>query len=111
MSFQWCVVTEIKRIKFMADYGCHPLWRADGIDVGNIDPRTIPLSEELIRELGLWIELLDGALDWDYPPDTVWPKNFWADFNERGKALAQRVRDELGPDVDIVEEFWGEDQG
>ena len=100
----------VRHLKFMADYHCWPLWHGDGSgEVGNIDPATLPISDALKAALLVWPEQIDNALDWDYPPDTVWPGGFWTNFNAEGRELAARLRAELGPGYQVEEHFWGED--
>ncbi len=31
----------------MADYFCYPLWHDDGINMGDIGPASLPISNEL----------------------------------------------------------------
>jgi len=96
------------RIKIMADYGCWPLWHAGGGEVGNIDPQSLPLSDELKSDLNGWAAKLDGALDWDDPGNTKWPDGFFSEFNREGRELAERLRGELGPCYEVAEMYRGE---
>lgn len=91
----------------MADYRCWPLWHDGGVEVGNIDPQSLPLSAELVADLNGWAEKLDAALNWDDPGHTQWPDGFFAEFNRQGRDLADRLRHELGPQYEVTEHFWG----
>ena len=35
------------KIRLMADYFCYPLWHDDGINMGDIGPASLPISNEL----------------------------------------------------------------
>jgi hypothetical protein len=96
------------RVKLMADYACWPLWHDGHGEVGNIDPRSLPLSEELIAALNIWAAKLDNALNWADPGNTEWPDGFFAEFNRQGRELAERLRYELGPSYVVTGRFWGE---
>ncbi|NUT18747.1 MAG: hypothetical protein HOV77_06145 [Hamadaea sp.] len=89
----------MKSVKVMPEYGCYPLW-LNGVD---ISPHDFPLSTELRDELLSWSEEYDSTLDIDNPADsgfvTVGQK---VDFAERGKRLAERVKEELGLDWRVV---------
>jgi hypothetical protein len=95
-----------RRIKLMADYFCHPLWHNGGVDVGDIEPASLPISEDLQRDLDAWARAFDAILDMDDPankggfesPQAV------ARFVADGAQLAQRLRDELGPGWDV--DYW-----
>ena len=90
------------RIELMADYRCWPLWHDGGDEVGNIDPQSLPLSEELIADLNDWAATLDDGLNWADPGNTKSPDGFFDEFNHRGRDLAKRLRDELGPTYEIT---------
>ena len=96
------------RIKLMADYECWPLWHQGDGEVGNIDPRSIPLSEGLVVDLQEWAAKLDGTLNWADAGNTKWPDGFFAEFNHQGRELAKRLRCELGPSYEVTEQLWGE---
>ena len=48
------------KIKLMPDYCCHPLWGIDADNIGNINPATLPLSQETIKRLEKWANMLNG---------------------------------------------------
>ena len=100
----------MRRIKLMADYHCWPLWTVDTETdgFGDVDPDTLPISDLLKQDLMAWAQQLDAALDWNDPAGTVWPAGFWTRFNARGAALAERLRAELGPEVEVLTHFWGD---
>lgn len=95
-----------RRIKMMADYFCHPLWRNGGVEVGDIDPASLPISEGLQRDLDAWARAFDAILDMDDPAN----KGGWEspqardDFAARGADIAQRLREELGPGWEV--DYW-----
>ena len=90
------------RIKLMADYGCWPLWHGDDGEVGNIDPRSLPLSKTLIKDLLDWAAKLDNSLDWDDPANTEWPEGFLAEFDGQRRTLAERLQAELGSSYEVT---------
>ena len=97
-------------IRLRADYQSWPTWRRTGDEAwDNIDPADLPISPGLRADLKAWADLLDRTLNWDDPGGTVWPPNFWSDFNGRGRALAARLKAELGPDYRVEQHLWGED--
>ncbi|MEH1929068.1 MAG: hypothetical protein V7K14_17310 [Nostoc sp.] len=49
----------------MADYGCYPLWWVSSDEIGNIDPETLPLSQETIKRLEKWEEIYNAKLNWE----------------------------------------------
>jgi hypothetical protein len=92
-----------RRIRLMADYFCHPLWRNCGVDVGNIDPADIPISADLKGDLEAWARAFDSILDMDDPANKGGFESPQARdaFAVRGEDLARRLRAELGPGWDI----------
>ena len=92
-----------RRIRLMADYFCHPLWRNGGAEVGDIDPATLPISDGLKRDLDAWARAFDAILDMDDPANKGGFQSPQArdDFTARGADLARRLRDELGPAWEI----------
>ncbi|MFV8808600.1 hypothetical protein ACNSPD_00655 [Yersinia enterocolitica] len=93
----------MKTIKLMADYGCHPIWGTTPNDFGDISPNELPISIELQDSLKRWADRFEAILNMDDPASsrfksTSEEKMFIAD----GYELAQRLRDELGSEYEII---------
>lgn len=95
-----------RKIKVMADYFCHPLWQNSGVDVGNIDPTRLPISDGLKSDIDAWARAFDAILDMDDPANKggFESPQAAADFAAQGAQLADRLRGELGPDWDVA--YW-----
>lgn len=61
-----------RTLKLMADYGAWPLWDS-GAPEYNVDPKTLPLSEEPQRRLFAWAQVYDATLNQEYPPSSAFP--------------------------------------
>ncbi|MTJ14578.1 hypothetical protein FJR11_18755 [Anabaena sp. UHCC 0187] len=91
------------KIKLMADYGCYPLWWASSDKVGDIDPETIPLSEETISRLEKWADIYNATLNWQDPgnsPDLS-PEEAAA-FEQEGISLWKQLQKELAPNYEVI---------
>jgi hypothetical protein len=88
-------------IKLMADYDCYPLWHGGGDQIGNIDPRTLPISTALVEALRDWAAEYDSRLDRKDGSVSVTPEAEEA-FDRTGIELARRLRQELGAGWDVV---------
>jgi hypothetical protein len=87
----------------MADYQCFPLWEASPGAVGNIDPQDLPLSLALKQELRIWAERFDETLNLDDPASSGFgSEQARKKFRQEGRALAQRLQEELGTAYAIV---------
>lgn len=87
----------------MADHFCWPLWTPLDQGPGNLDPASLPLSDQLVRELLLWAARWDAILDMDYPPDSGFASAEEEDrFNADGRALATRLARELGGAYEVT---------
>lgn len=88
-----------RRLKLMADYGCHPLWDYDegGELCGNPAPVALPLSTELVAEINAWADWFNSWVDMRDPHDSrrVLPEEAEA-FNRAGRRLWAALRRELG---------------
>lgn len=87
----------MKTIKLMADYQCYPLWHVSPNEFGDIDPRSLPISALLSKELLDWATTYDNTLNWEDP----WCSGFENDeavesFKSQGMKLAEQLRQELG---------------
>jgi hypothetical protein len=92
----------MRNIKLMPDYGCFPLWEASAGAVGNIDPRTLPLSVGLTSELEKWAEQYDATLDVDNPLSSGFTSSeHERDFADVGRRLCTLIQQELGHEFSI----------
>jgi hypothetical protein len=96
-------------VLMFADWRCWPTWTVDetgGTD--NVTPRDLGLSETLSTELIAWSQEYDAIFDADYPPDTEFPSpRAEREWVERGRQLAVRVTQELGPDIEVRSPYLG----
>ncbi|MEC4891582.1 MAG: hypothetical protein SAL07_06945 [Oscillatoria sp. PMC 1051.18] len=92
------------KIKLMADYGCEPLWWADEDKVGNIQPETLPLTDETIKRLQKWAIAYSETLNWSDPANSP---GFGSEearkaFAQEGISLWKQLRQELAPDYEVI---------
>lgn len=91
-----------RTLKLMADYGAWPLWDSEAPEY-NVDPKTLPLSEETKRRLVAWAQVYDATLNQEYPPDSAFPsQEAERAFRREGSLLMQQLRSELGSDYEVV---------
>ncbi len=91
------------KIKLMADYGCYPLWWASSDKVGDIDPETMPLTEETISHLEKWADIYNATLNWQDPgnsPDLS--PEAAAAFEQEGISLWKQLQKELAPNYEVI---------
>lgn len=71
-----------------------------------VDPARLPISQQLYDELTRLIDWYDTSMNWDYPPNPgPWRERECERFNESARHALGRLRIELGPDWEIVDEF------
>jgi hypothetical protein len=91
--------TSSRRIKLMADYGCSPLW--DMINIYNIDPSHLQLSDTTQKDLDNWATQYDETLNHDDPPASNFkPPLSLKLFNLEGHRLWTQLKKEL-PDYEV----------
>lgn len=92
-----------KKIRLMADYGCYPLWWDEPDQVGDLDPKSLPLTQEIIQRLYNWADAFDARLDFDDPDNSpeVTPEQTET-FESEGLSLWQQLQKELFPDYEVV---------
>lgn len=81
-------------IRLAAEYVAHPLWeRTPGREPGDIDPSTLPISDELVHELASWNgdyqDIARNDFEFQSHQDESLSKS-------RGRELAARLAHELG---------------
>lgn len=85
------------KIKMMPDYHCYPLWGAMDENIGNIDPKSLPISKELIKDLTCWAKQYDSTLNLEDPLNSGFPdENSALLFKKNGEELFLRLKKELG---------------
>ncbi|EEF60033.1 hypothetical protein Cflav_PD3092 [Pedosphaera parvula Ellin514] len=86
----------------MADYQCFPLWEAPPGTVGNINPKDLPLSNNLRRDLAKWAEWYDSTLNLDDPAKSGFPnESIREEFKRTGEELGRRLKEELCKDFAV----------
>lgn len=89
--------------KLMADYHCFPLWHAASCEVGNVDPRELPISVELCKKLLDWAQIYDATLNDEDPANSGFTSiEAKLQFSHDGDQLAEALRIELGRDYNIL---------
>ncbi|MBD2666045.1 hypothetical protein B6N60_04989 [Richelia sinica FACHB-800] len=92
-----------EKIKLMADYGCYPLWWASSDKAGDIDPETMPLSEETISRLAKWADIYDAKLNWEDPSSSSFSTlDAQTAFEKEGISLWKQLQKELAPNYEVV---------
>ena len=91
------------RLKLMSDYHCFPLWEMQEGCYQNINPRDLPLSNELRSALHLWAASYDRTLNDDYPPDSGFASSQDEEaFEAEGLRLWQELQRELRGISEVV---------
>ena len=91
-----------EKIKLMADYGCYPLWWISSEKMGDIDPETLPLSQQTINRLEKWAEMYDAKLDEGEPALSRFSSNNEESFEEEGINLWKQLKQELASNYEVV---------
>jgi hypothetical protein len=87
----------MRTIKLMADYQCYPLWEATPGIVGNINPASLPISQNLVNRLNAWAHKYDATLSQDDPASSGFAsEQARDDFKKEGGLLALDLQEELG---------------
>ncbi|CAD5939186.1 hypothetical protein NO976_01865 [Planktothrix agardhii] len=92
-----------KKIRLMTDYGCYPLWWDEPDQVGDLDPESLPLTQETIQRLYHWADAFEARLNLADPSDSpeVTPEEVER-FEWEGLNLWKQLNQELVPDYEIV---------
>jgi hypothetical protein len=92
----------MRTIKLMADYQCYPLWGVPPDELGDINPDTLPISQNLKMQLIKWAQTFDATLNMNDPASS----GFLSDqeeveFKKIGHELGERLQNELGSEFDV----------
>lgn len=91
----------------MAEYAAFPLWWAGPTarerDTFNLDPATLPLSEDTIDRIHAWASRYESTLNWENPASSGFPSRAEEEaFEIEGIDLWKRLRKELGDTYNVV---------
>jgi hypothetical protein len=96
-------VNKMKNIRFGVEYCGTPLFCADIDMMGQFTPEDLGLPEDLIEEIHAWDSEFQETFCDEYPPDSGFhSRQKVLEHNSKGKELAQKIRDVLGPEVNIT---------
>lgn len=85
-------------VRLAAEYGCFPLWLPTDSGVDNIPSSALPISEALAAEVQCWSEEYEVTYDPDDPLNSGFSSTREKlAFTEKGRSIAQRLAEELGP--------------
>ena len=98
-------------LRFNPDYNCTSLWPEDEeaikrFDLGPIDYEDLELSKDLIVELEKFDESVMTILDWNNPggPSPLSKAERLAIY-DNGKVILEKVRKELYPDYEVIDQL------
>jgi len=87
----------------MSDYCSYPLWGLDDDNIGDIDPKSLPLSETTIQRLEKWADIYDAILNWDDPASSGFASQEAKEaFEQEGISLWLQLRKELSSDYEVL---------
>ena len=93
----------MKKIKLMADYQCHPLWDKTPGNYGDINPYSLPISENLKQQLVEWAHAYDATLNILDPARSGFKDlDSKVEFTKIGHEIAEKLQSELGPEFIIT---------
>lgn len=93
----------MRTLKLMADYFCFPLWEVSSDVVGDVDPSSLPISEELQNQLMQWAAAYDAILNMEDPASTDFKsEEERVVFEREGYRLASALRQELGSNFKVI---------
>lgn len=92
-----------RAMRMMAEFECWPLW--DSCSGDNLNPAELGLSPALVVALAEWSDAYTRTLNQRDPPSSRFRSK--ADeqaWEAEGLRLLRRLRDELGPSVQVTYE-------
>ena len=92
-----------RSLKLRANYECSPLWEQTEIGMDNVDPKDLPISQDLRNTLNAWAQRYDDTLNRNDPRRSGFPNpEAEAAFNVDGQALLDRLNAELGQEYGLA---------
>jgi hypothetical protein len=94
--------TEMKILRMSAEYGAPPLFNPHIDHMGHVELSELGISSRLLAEIAEWDAQFQRTFSQEYPPDSRFESDIARDLhNARGKALADRLQEELGGQADV----------
>ncbi|WP_432588893.1 hypothetical protein ABVG11_28925 [Streptomyces sp. HD1123-B1] len=85
-----------RTVRLYADYECYPVWIVSDQGLDNVAPDSLPLSGQLAEELDRWGDEYEATYNREDPATSGFTsESAERSFNQQGKNLARRLRDEL----------------
>jgi hypothetical protein len=70
-----------------------------------IEAQLLPIQEGTWRFADQLCSWYDTSVNWAYPPDpSPWSASEWAAFNTAAQGFLESLRNELGPDFEVIDE-------
>lgn len=95
----------MKKLRLVTDYFCYPVFHDDGTssgEYGDIDPRTLPISEELAHDLIEWQSWFERGVDMNDPGNSKGMSAAESElFKKQGYDLLERLRGELSSEYEV----------
>ncbi|AMX02837.1 hypothetical protein [Microbulbifer thermotolerans] len=90
----------VKNLKLMPDYECFALWDIDSTD--NINPASLPISEDLKKRIEKWQDVYDATLNEVDPTSSGFESpDAEQAFDIEGRAIWEELKNELGRSYNI----------
>ncbi|USX18275.1 hypothetical protein NHH82_20680 [Oxalobacteraceae bacterium OTU3REALA1] len=89
----------MKLLRLAPDYSCYPIWHDDSAvteDFGDIDPRSLPITDSLADDLISWSNWFDKGVTGAGIENFAWEEGEKDRFVSSGLHLLDRLREELG---------------
>lgn len=101
-DFKSGAIVKRRRLRLSAEYFCFPVWEVYDGGVQDIDPQTLPVSDQLKCDLVEWQKLHQSSYNDEYPPDSQFlTKDDELKFRQQRLVLCKRLKHELGEQFDI----------
>ncbi|NVJ60932.1 MAG: hypothetical protein HWE27_11110 [Gammaproteobacteria bacterium] len=89
-----------RQLKLMPDYECFALWDVDSVE--NIDPASLPISDELKDRIGRWESAYDYTLNQDDPTESGFQSTDDEEsFDLEGRLIWKELKNELGESFEV----------
>lgn len=90
----------VKKLKLMPDYECFALWDIDS--VGNIDPASLPISDDLKERIARWEDAYDSTLNQDDPTASGFQSSDEENsFDNEGRLIWKELKSQLGESYNV----------